>query len=187
MRVIAGTLRGRRLRPPRDAAIRPTSDRLRETLFDILAPRLPGAVFLDLFAGTGAVGIEALSRRAREVVFVESSRDALRLIRANLEACAIRHGFRIEHVDVFTALRSLGRRELRADLIFLDPPYDWGPYRDLVDLLFRARIAGPTSRVVVEHHRKSALHESGRGYRRVREVVQGDHALSFYEAEPPEG
>ena len=181
MRVIGGEFRGRRLLSPRGDAVRPTSDRLRETLFNILAPRIRGARFLDVFAGTGAVGIEALSRGAREAVFVESSSDAGRTIRANLDLCGVRHGFRIETADAFPALRALARERFRADLVFLDPPYSWGPYRDLIDLLFRSGLAPADSMVVVEHHRKTGLPESGPGFKRARTVLQGDHALTFYE------
>ena len=182
MRVISGTCRGRQLRGPRGLGLRPTGDRLKETLFDILAPRLAQSVFVDGFAGTGAIGIEALSRGAREVVFIDSSREGIALLRQNLGICGLAEGFRVMQQDIFPALRSLGRLGFRADLIFLDPPYDWGPYRDLLDTLCSSSLVGPASLAVLEHHRRAAIPESGPGYRCVRRVRQGDQCLSFYAA-----
>jgi len=105
MRIISGQFRGRKLRGPRNLSLRPTSDRLKETLFNILARSIRDSVLLDVFAGTGAIGLEALSREAREVVFIESSPAACRLIRHNVDLCGITRGYRIIQSDVFTALR----------------------------------------------------------------------------------
>ena len=182
MRIIAGEYRGRKLGSPRGDALRPTADRLKETLFDILGPAIRGAVVLDVFAGTGSIGLEALSRGAREAVFVESSAAAVRLIRENLERCGIRSGYRLIRQDAFTALRILAKEGFAADFAFLDPPYDWKPYRDLLDLLFDTGIAQADARVVIEHARRSVLPESGRRFARTRVVRQGDHCLSFYSA-----
>ena len=117
MRVISGKFRGRKLRSPSGLQLRPTSDRLKETLFDILGPAVSGTILLDVFAGTGAVGLEALSRGAREVVFIESGRKAADLIRRNLELCGVTTAYRIIQRDGFAALRALGRqgRALYAD------------------------------------------------------------------------
>ena len=182
MRIISGKFKGRRLKGPLGVDLRPTSDRLKETLFNILEPSLAGSTLLDVFAGTGAIGLEALSRDAREVVFIESSKDALRLIRQNAESCGAKSGYRILRSDVFTSLRELARDNYSAHVVFLDPPYHWGPYLDLLDTLFRTGIAGPDSLVIVEHHRKALLPESGNGFRRVRMVTQSDKCLSFYRA-----
>ncbi len=160
--------------------MRPTGDRLKETLFNILGAEIRGAVLLDVFSGTGAIGLEALSRGAREVVFIERDPDGTRLIRSNLELCGVNSGFRIIQQDVFTALRSLCRSGFRPDAVFLDPPYDWKPYGDLLDIIFKQGLARQDSRIVIEHHRKAALPESGEGYQRIRLVRQGDHCLSFY-------
>ncbi len=182
MRIIAGAFRGRKLRSPRGDALRPTADRLKETLFDILGPAIRGAVFLDVFAGTGSIGLEALSRGAREAVFVESGAAAGRLIRENLARCGIGGGYRIIRQDAFTALRSLSREGFSADFTFLDPPYDWKPYGDLLGLLFDTGIARADARVVVEHARWAELPESGGRFVRTRVVRQGDHCLGFYSA-----
>ncbi|MFH1573746.1 MAG: 16S rRNA (guanine(966)-N(2))-methyltransferase RsmD, partial [Acidobacteriota bacterium] len=147
MRVIAGRLRGRRLRGPRKTELRPTGDRLKESLFSILDPDLRGASVLDVFAGTGAIGIEAVSRGASEVVFIDSGEGACRLVRRNLDLCGITSGYTLVHDDVFKALRRLGREGRRFDVVFLDPPYDWGPCAELIALVFRLGIAGEGSRV----------------------------------------
>ncbi len=182
MRVIAGAFRGRKLKGPRGTDLRPTGDRLKETLFDILGSTVVGAVVLDAFGGTGAIGIEALSRGAREVVFVESTAEGNRLIRANMELCGIENGYRILLQDVFTAMRFLARQEFKANIVFFDPPYSWKPYHDLLQITFTPGLLMQPSRVVIEHHRKAAIPESGIRYQRNRIVRQGDQCLSFYEA-----
>jgi 16S rRNA (guanine(966)-N(2))-methyltransferase RsmD len=181
MRIISGTLRGRRLKGPEGMELRPTSDRLRQALFNILGADIEGSALLDLFSGTGAIGLEALSRGAREVVYVESSRDSMKILRRNLQECGITEGYRIYHGDVFTMLRALGREKFHADIIFLDPPYAWGPYEDVLETLFRTGIASRNSKVIVEHHRKAVLPESGKSFHRIRLLQQSDKCLSFYQ------
>ena len=183
MRIISGKFRGKKLQGPRHADLRPTSDRLKESLFNILGPDVQGASVLDAFAGTGAIGLEALSRGAREVVFIESSRDAVRLIRKNLELCAVTSAYQILQEDVFTSMRTLARTGFRADIAFLDPPYHWGPYCDLIGTLFHTGIVSAGSRVILEHHSKAAVPESETGFRCVRTLRQSDKCLSFYLAE----
>ena len=182
MRIISGNYGGRKLHGPRGQETRPTGDRLKETLFNIISDKIDRRVFLDVFAGTGAIGLEAVSRGAGEVVFIERDKAAVRLIRRNLETCSIASGYRILEQDVFTALRMLARQEFHSDIVFLDPPYEWEPYQDLLDILFTQKIAGDLSLVVVEHHRKVDLPEYRNGYARARIVRQGDHCLSFYKA-----
>ena len=183
MRIISGIFRGRRLQGAPDRVLRPTSDRLKETLFNILGSAIQGATVLDGFAGSGAIGLEALSRGASEVVFIESDQIAVRLIRKNLEMCGVTSGYRILQVDVFTALRSLARAEFRADIVFVDPPYRWGPYRDLMATLYATGIASGATHVVLEHHRKASVPEAVPGLRRARLVRQSDKCLSFYLAD----
>src|SRR5262245_8995551 len=129
MRVIAGSLKGRRLKSPAWEGLRPTSDKLRETVFNILASRLEGARVIDGYAGTGALGIEAFSRGARSVVFVERDRRAQALIRANLAQCGVTDGCVIIPADILHALTSLRERGLDdpVDVILLDPPYSVSP------------------------------------------------------------
>jgi 16S rRNA (guanine(966)-N(2))-methyltransferase RsmD len=180
MRVIAGKYRGRRLKGPEGLEMRPTGDRLKESLLSILSPAVPDAVMLDCFSGTGSIGIEALSRGARQVVFIENSNAGCRLIRENLKLCGIASGARIIKEDVFGALRALGRKGFQADIIFFDPPYDFQPYKDLLEIVFNRGLITPSARVVIEHQRKAALPEDGQNYRRTRVVRQGDQCLSFY-------
>jgi 16S rRNA (guanine966-N2)-methyltransferase len=182
VRIIAGKLGGRRLQSPKGNDLRPTGDRLKETLFNILGQNLAGMAVVDAFSGTGAIGIEALSRGASAVVFIDRSPESARLIRRNLELCGITIGYRLMQLDIFQSLRQLGREKSRADIIFMDPPYDWKPYQDLLGLVFMLGLADQSSRVIVEHHGKANLPESGEGYSRQRLVTQSGHCLSIYAA-----
>ena len=175
MRVIAGKYRSRRLVAPRGLATRPSSDRLRETLFNVLAPRIEGAVFADLYAGSGAVGIEALSRGARSVFFVDNAAAAVTAIRENLAALAIRSDFKIEACSVVTAMSRL----TGCTILYLDPPY--AESEEYVRTLSRidAQLAADGI-VVAEHSRKSPLAERYGILQRYRLLQQGDASLSFY-------
>jgi 16S rRNA (guanine(966)-N(2))-methyltransferase RsmD len=191
MRIVSGMYRGRTLAGPKGMNIRPTSDRLKETLFDILGWEVGGSIFLDLFAGTGAIGLEAISRGAKEVIFVESSDEGCRLIRKNLDLCGVAEGYRLLEQDIFPSLRQLGREAVRADMVYMDPPYGWRPYGDLLDILYRSGVARENARVVIEHHKRSPVPSDGTGYRRIRISTQGNKCLSFYAADSgqhqPEG
>jgi 16S rRNA (guanine966-N2)-methyltransferase len=180
MRIIAGELRGRKLRSPRGLDLRPTADRLKQTLFDILGPGVRGAVFLDVFAGTGSIGLEAISRGAGEVVFIECDAEGARLIRQNIELCGVIGGYRLVQQDAFSALRQLARGGFSMDVAFLDPPYDFKPYGDLLDIVFKLGLAPQGARVVIEHDRCAVLPASGERYHRTRIVRQGSHYLSFF-------
>jgi|SRR5271166_390797 len=185
MRVIAGEYRSRVLVAPRGRDTRPTSGRLRETLFNVLAPRIEGAVFVDLYAGSGAVGIEALSRGAREAVFVESAEPALKAIRANLAALSIKGGCALEPRSATAALKRLALSERFADLVFLDPPYESiGEYEAALGLLGGecSGVLAPNGIVVAEHAKKHDLSERYGELTRYRVLKQGDAALSFYAA-----
>ena len=181
MRIIAGQFKGRKLKGPRGTDVRPTGDRLKETLFNILGTSIPDSRFLDVFAGTGAIGLEALSRGVREVVFIESSTEGNRLIRANLELCGVTAGFQLLNYDVFKALRFLSRTGGGFATVFMDPPYEWRPYRDLLEIVFPSGLIAPDGTAVIEHHRKATLPESEPGYHRIRIVQQSDKCLSFYQ------
>lgn len=187
MRVIAGTLRRRTLEAPAGLGTRPTSDRLRETLFNVLAPRMEGARFLDLYAGSGAVGIEAASRGAASVVLVERAEPALKVLRANLEKLGLRGGVRVEAVSVGAFLRRVRPESsaMRFDVLFLDPPYEAAEeYASALGLLGGAAAGLVTEGAVViaEHRRKERLEDAYGMLRRVRVLEQGDATLSFYEA-----
>lgn len=183
MRIIAGQYRSRPLQAPRGVEVRPTSDRLRETLFNVLASGISGSVFLDLYAGSGAVGIEALSRGAREAIFVEQAEPALRAIRANLASLGVREGYAVEPRSVAAALRKLARSGRTVDIVFLDPPYAAEEqYALALGLLggdCRALLA-PDALVIAEHDKRRALDERHGALLRYRVLQQGDAALSFY-------
>jgi 16S rRNA (guanine966-N2)-methyltransferase len=185
MRVIAGTFRSRTLLAPRGLDTRPTSDRLRETLFNVLAPRIEGALFLDLYAGSGAVGMEALSRGAREAIFVEQAEPALRAIRSNLSALGIRGGYALEPRGVTSALRRLAEQGRTAGIVFLDPPYSQAAeYETALGLLGAecSSLLAVDAVVVAEHEKRMELDASYGALQRYRVLKQGDAALSFFKA-----
>ena len=187
MRVIAGEFRSRVLKAPGGMATRPTSDRLRETLANVLSPRMKGAHFLDLYAGSGAVGIEALSRGAAEVVFVERAAGALAVLRANLEALAIGPRARVRAASVGAFLAGA---EDRFDVVFLDPPYEAaGEYASTLGALggVCAPLLSEGAVVVAEHRRKDSLEARYGDLVRVRLLEQGDAGLSFYSRQAEQG
>jgi 16S rRNA (guanine(966)-N(2))-methyltransferase RsmD len=172
MRVIAGQFRSRRLKTLRGMALRPTPDRLRESLFNVLAPRIQGCTFVDAYAGCGAVGIEALSRGAARAVFIESSRAAVRVIEENLTALGIRERAEMVHGSVGNSLR-----RFPADIVFLDPPFDDTSQYHLA-LTILGEICPPL--VIVQHSPRLRLEEQYGSLHRTRVLRQGDNALSFF-------
>ncbi|MGB0035119.1 MAG: 16S rRNA (guanine(966)-N(2))-methyltransferase RsmD [Candidatus Acidiferrales bacterium] len=181
MRVIAGKYRSRRLSGPGKLRLRPTSDRLRETLFNILGPSVVDSLFVDLYAGTGAIGIEAISRGARLTVFVESHSASARLVRKNLESLAISGAAEVIEGDAVRALEKLAARRLVADFIFLDPPYEKAEeHLRVLEFLDESHLVAPRGLVIVEHRRHLELPERLDRLERTRVVEQGDAALSFY-------
>jgi 16S rRNA (guanine966-N2)-methyltransferase len=178
VRVIAGSLKGRRLAAPTWNGLRPTSDRLRETLFNILAPRVLGARVLDAYAGTGAVGIEAASRGALEVVFVEHDRRAQALIAENLAHCGVVRGCAIIRASVDRALEDLRDAARSFDIVLLDPPYG---ETDLDSVLSASgALVAPGGVLVLEHAARQRSRESAGPLIRLRDVKSGDSALTFY-------
>ena len=174
MRIIAGACKGRRLETPKWAGVRPTSDKLRETLFNIVAARVAGARVLDGFAGTGAVGLEALSREAVHVVFVERDRRAIALIARNAAACRVEGRYTIQHGDAPAVLRGL--RDATFDLILLDPPYDYADVHDVLDAA-AARLADGGLIVLERATRREP--DVPASLERVRDVASGDSTLTF--------
>lgn len=197
MRIIAGTYRGRRIKTLKGGHLRPTSDQLRETLFDVLGPGIGGTRFLDAYAGSGAVGLEAFSRGASEVVFLEHHRAAAELIRENLRDLGVESGYEVVTRPVLTALERLGETGERFQVVFLDPPYDAiREYHHALRRLGRGALLLPESLVVAEHSRHCRLEEEYGDLRQVRLLARGDSQLAFYRlaspaagvpaAEPPE-
>jgi len=162
--------------------VRPTSDRLRETLFNVLAPRIVGARFLDLCAGSGAVGIEALSRGAAHVTFVDRSRKMCALVESNLDLCRVPEDeTEVVMADAAEFLRRASARELPPwDIAFFDPPYATD-YLHVLAAFGTGAIISDEGVIVVEHHHKNELKDAVGEIRRWRILKQGDSALSFYE------
>lgn len=181
MRIIAGEFRGRVIKSPTDSRTRPTSDRLRETLFNVLAPRIEGACFLDLCAGTGAIGMEALSRGAAHVTFVDRSRKACALIEENLDLLGVPEDS--TDIQALSAENFVGRKQVtRWDIVFYDPPYESN--YDLVLFEFGAsenRLMHEGGLLIAEHHSKHRLPDAVQNLRRWRILKQGETSLSFYE------
>jgi len=185
MRVIAGKFRSRQLRTLKGMTLRPTSDRLRETLFNILSEHVSGSRFVDLFAGTGAVGIEALSRGAAETIFIERHAPAAALIRKNLESLEIKSGARVLSVDALHGLELLEQELERGPrlptIVFLDPPYgNTEDYDRVLSFLGFAVLLGGQSLVIAEHRKNFDLPGTIGNLQRVRVLKQGDACLSFY-------
>ncbi len=151
MRVISGRLKGRKIFAPKGFDLRPTSDRVKEAIFDILQNSVRDGVVLDLFAGTGALGIEALSRGAKRAVFVEASGRSLAVLRRNIEAFRLHEESEVLAADVATGIKALARRGEAFDLIFLDPPYGKGLAHMTLRALSGGEVLGPGARIVAEH------------------------------------
>jgi 16S rRNA (guanine(966)-N(2))-methyltransferase RsmD len=179
MRIIAGSLKGRRLLTPTWEGLRPTSDKLRETLFNVLAPRIAGARVLDGYAGTGALGIEALSRGAVHVVFIERDRRAQALIADNLTRCGVVEGYTVVRASVSRALSQarVGPDAPPFDIALLDPPYDESLAAAMEGM---DEVVAPGGIVVLEHARRRAAPERAGRLGRVRELPSGDSSLAFY-------
>jgi 16S rRNA (guanine(966)-N(2))-methyltransferase RsmD len=175
MRVISGTHKGRRLEAPSWEGLRPTSDKLRETLFNVLARSILQAKVLDAYAGTGAVGIEALSRGAAHVTFVDSDQRAIALIRRNLERCGIESGCAIIRANLSGTAAPPAQAPF--DLIFLDPPYQFDS-ADAVRLV--GRWLAPEGLLVLEHARRRIVPDRVDALVRTRSIVSGDSALGLY-------
>ena len=185
MRVIAGKFRSRQLKSLKGMALRPTSDRLRETLFNVLGGRVSGSFFVDAFAGTGAVGIEALSRGARQVAFIEKHAPAAALIKKNLESLEAREGVQVLAVDAVHGLDVLGKaqrgNDTGPDIVFLDPPYgNVDDYERVLRCLGFEGLLHEGSLVIAEHRRNFDLPEAVGSLERARVLRQGDAVLSFY-------
>lgn len=177
MRVIAGQFRSRRIKSLRGLNVRPTPGRLREALFNVLSPRLEGCTFIDAYAGCGSVGIEALSRGAAQVVFIDKRRTAAAVIRENLSSLDVTSGFEVRCSKASTELR-----RVTGDIIFLDPPYDQEREYDIaLGILGDA----PPDLAIAQHTSRHALKEHYGRLRRTRVLRHGSNSLSFFEADRP--
>ena len=174
MRVIAGEFRSRRLKTLPGLETRPTPDRLREALFNVLAPVISDSIFLDAYAGTGAVGIEALSRGARRAIFVEKNRAAVEVIRENLAALGLE-----THADVYTGKTLAVLERVTANIVFLDPPYQ---KENEYESALIALGASGSKLVIAQHASRASLNPEYANLKRYRLIKQGDNSLSFYQS-----
>ena len=174
MRVITGTARGRRLRTPENYDIRPTTDNVKESLFNIIQFDVEGRKVLDLFAGTGQLGIECLSRGADSVVFVDESREAVNIVKDNLKTCGLSAS--VLQMDALSYLRGCGK----FDLIFVDPPYDSNLYEDVLKIINSVDILSDGGIIICEARRERQLPEMTEPYRKLREYHYGKVKLCKY-------
>ena len=177
MRVITGTARGRKLKTPENYDIRPTTDNVKEALFNIIQFDIEGRRILDLFAGTGQLGIEALSRGAASVVFVDQDRDAVRMVKENLKACSLQA--EVRHEDALSYLR----RDGRFDVIFLDPPYDSNLYEPALETIKSVDKLSEGGIIICEARRERALPEMSAPYAKRKEYCYGKVKLVIYSRE----
>lgn len=180
MRVIGGIHRGRRLRTVEGLAVRPTSDRLRETLFNVLAPRIAECSFLDICAGSGAVGLEAISRGARQVTFIDNSRRACSVIGANVGTLGVETGTTVINRDAAAALKQLAKEGKQFDIVFFDPPYAADIYDAVMRLLGEQPLLSAGAIIVAEHRAETPPGDRYGRLSMYRELKQGESALAFY-------
>lgn len=186
MRVIAGRYRSQPLSSPKGWKTRPTSDQLRETLFNVLASHIPGAAFADLFAGTGAVGIEALSRGAERAWFSENGRPAITALRENLSRLRIGPEAELETGGTLPLLRRLERESIRLNVVFLDPPYsDAAAYQQTLEFLAAHPVLAENAVVVAEHSRREALAPAFGLLAAYRTIEKSESALTFFRRDIP--
>ncbi len=183
MRIIGGVYRSRLIEMPRGVAIRPTQDKVREAVFNILANRIVGARVLDLYAGSGAFGLEALSRGAMKAVFVDSNPQCIRTIIRNAKNLDIEDAVVVLRDDSVKALKILESSQDKFDLVFLDPPYGRGIARKCLISLIGYDIVAPIHSIIAEHHKKDALGDF-EGLIRTDERLYGDTAVSMFESRP---
>jgi 16S rRNA (guanine(966)-N(2))-methyltransferase RsmD len=179
MRIISGTSKGRRLVTPRNRSLRPTSDRVKESIFNTLRGEIEGRLILDLFAGTGNLGIEALSRGARKVVFVEKGRHALGIIQKNLAQFGFEGRSEVLPIDASRAVGVLKQRGETFDVIFMDPPYEKGLVEKTLLKLSFHQLYHRNSLLVIEHHRRESLPPILPGWNLIRQRQMGETLISF--------
>lgn len=180
VRIITGACKGRRLKIPPNWPGRPTADRVKEALFNILAPVLAGSKFLDLFAGSGNVGIEALSRGAEAAFFVEKDRRAVKTIFENLAALSLSAEARVLPQDVFAAIKRLAKKGERFDLIFLDPPYERRLEQPVLEQIARHGLLKPGGIIIVESSKREVLPSRIHNLVLERQEKYGDTMLTFF-------
>ncbi len=180
VRIIGGSYRGRKLKPLESLEVRPTSDRLRETLFNILAPRIRASRLLDLCAGSGAIAMEALSRGASQATLVEHSRRICKIIQENLQTLGLKDQARVLNRDALIAIKQLEAEAREFDLVYFDPPYASPIYEPVMNQLAASPLIHPETLIIVEHRAKTLPEREYGKLKIYRELKQGESALAFY-------
>lgn len=183
MRITGGMAKGHKLSGPKTAVVRPTADMVKEALFNILAPYIDETVFLDLFAGTGSVGLEAISRGAREVYFVDNKRQCVQLIKNNASLLRVSDKAKIISADAIAAVDLLSRKQVRFDIIFMDPPYEMGYIIKTLKAIITTDILNKDGILVVQRSKREALGLDGVGWSVYKERAYGDTILDFIRRE----
>jgi len=181
MRIVAGKNKGKILKSPKDLSVRPTSEKVREALFDILGTSVEETRFLDLFAGTGAVGIEALSRGAKNVIFIEKEQKCIKIIKENLEKTKNSQNAAVYKIDFLYGLKLLARRNILLDFIFLDPPYNRGLINISLSEISKLPILKHNGLVIAQYYKKEKIMENLNNLRLHNQRKYGECYLSFYE------
>ncbi len=178
MRIIAGELKGRRLKAPLDYSVRPTSDKVKEAVFSMIAPYIYGSVAVDMFAGTGSLGLEAISRGALRAYFIDRDRSSIALVRENVRACKVEERAIILAYDYTAALSRIGEK---ADIVFLDPPYGAGIMESCIGYIRKAGVMSDGGIIVAEHSARDLLPEELAGFIKVKEKKYGKTGVTVYE------
>ena len=181
MRVISGSIKGRKLKSPFGQGIRPTSDKVKEAVFNILGDILTGLSFLDLYAGSGSIGIEALSRGAKNTTFVDQKSASIELIKTNLEKCGLLDNFEIIHYNVLDSILAISNRQRRYDIIFIDPPYNSDLGIKTLYTILKNNILKPDARIIVEHSAKKIFNDiSINNLFYVKDYSFGDTSITLF-------
>ena len=180
MRIITGDFKGRRLEMPENNSIRPTTEKVKEAIFSIIAGNLEDAVCVDLFAGTGNLGIEALSRGAEKCYFADNSRESLALIKRNIEMCRAEEWSVVIPGDFEKVLTRLGEKGEKIDILFLDPPYKKGLYERCFELIREYELLADEGIIIAEHNVRDALADEISGFEKIKERTYGTIAISIY-------
>ena len=181
MRIVAGKNKGNVLKSPKDLSVRPTSEKVREALFDILRTDIKETCFLDLFAGTGAVGIEALSRGAKKVIFIEKEPKCIKIIKENLEKTKNSQNAVVYKIDFLSGLKLLSKKNYLLDYIFLDPPYSRGLVNISLLEISNLPILRKSGWVIAQHYKKEKVMENLNNLKLFNQKRYGECYLSFYD------
>ncbi|MZQ81635.1 16S rRNA (guanine(966)-N(2))-methyltransferase RsmD [Paenibacillus sp. 5J-6] len=180
MRVISGTAKGRSLKAVPGTSTRPTTDKVKEAIFSMIGPYFDGGQVLDLFAGTGGLGIEALSRGMDKAVFIDIEKKSIDTIQHNLQVAGLKDQAEIYRTDATRALKALAKREQQFQLVFLDPPYKMKVIVDLINTMEVQAIVEANTTIVVEHDSKDVLDDVIGGFKQQRRADYGDTAVTIY-------